>query len=735
MDFGLNWLTIAAVSGVLTAISFFAIFLAIAIVALRRESVKHRTSLAIFGLFILFAAFNQVLGLTGAPQLQSWWNVTTSILSLLAAIVTIINLPQLLRMPKIAKELRGQAGFLEEQQALLQAIQDSVSDGIMLIDEDGQIKAFNAAALRILWGRNEHQSKPLPEMKELAIRALVQGQSDQEVVLWEGRLIERFTTNVPGYGKLYVFRDITLRRNLESERLRLERVIASMKEGFAIVSVDTMRIVSTNPAMEQMLGFEKNELVGREFSEIQAGSEEERRHAVETISSIVSRDGFWEGETLNRRKDGAELLAHTTVSLTREGESQYFSFIQVDVTEQNRLRDEKEHLRIKLVEAQRLESVGRLAEGVGHEFNNLLTSIMGNAGMALDLAPPGDPLRGMLEDIIRASERAGAVSRQLLAFSGKSGPFSAHPVDLSGLIEDLAGLAQASISKKVQFQMNLNREIPLVQGDATQIRQVALNLIANGAEAIGEAGGTVKLTTGVEEITAASTRKMVGSERIAPGRYVYLEIEDDGCGMEETSPHIFDPFVSTKSPGRGLGLAAVLGIVRAHGGGIAVDTAPGKGSTFRVLFPAAGTKPLTAVSTEVDRSRGQGTILVVEDEPIVRRTTLAVLSQYGFDVRAAENGQIAVEMFREMAGQISLVLLDVVMPVMGGEETLAQIKQIRPDVPIVICTGHNSVESIERFSHPDVDGIVKKPYTARQLVDTLRTVLDRRALRQDGATR
>jgi len=154
MDFGLNWLTIAAVSGVLTAISFFAIFLAIAIVALRRESVKHRTSLAIFGLFILFAAFNQVLGLTGAPQLQSWWNVTTSILSLLAAIVTIINLPQLLRMPKIAKELRGQAGFLEEQQALLQAIQDSVSDGIMLIDEDGQIKAFNAAALPILWGRN-----------------------------------------------------------------------------------------------------------------------------------------------------------------------------------------------------------------------------------------------------------------------------------------------------------------------------------------------------------------------------------------------------------------------------------------------------------------------------------------------------------------------------------------------------------------------------------------------------
>jgi PAS domain S-box-containing protein len=434
--------------------------------------------------------------------------------------VTIANLPRLLRMPKIAKELRGQAGFLEEQQALLQAIQDSVSDGIMLIDEEGQIKAFNAAALRILWGREEQQSKPLPEMKELAIRALVQGQSDQELVRWEGRLIERFTTNVPGYGKLYVFRDITTRRRLEAERLRLERVITSMQEGFAIVSVDTMRIVSTNPAMEQMLGYDKNELVGREFSEIQAGSDEDRKGAVETISRIVSRDGFWKGEIRNRRKDGAELIAQTTVSLTREGESQYYSFIQVDVTDQNRLREEKEHLKVKLMEAQRLESLGRLAQGVGHEFNNLLTGIMGNAGLALDLTRPGDAIRGMLEDVLGASQRAAAVSKQLLAFSGKTGPFVAHRIDLSVLIEDLAGLAQASISKKVQLKLLLDREIPQIEGDAMQIRQVALNLIANGAEAIGDASGTVTVSTGVEQMEGTETRNVIGPQRIAPGRYV-----------------------------------------------------------------------------------------------------------------------------------------------------------------------------------------------------------------------
>src|SRR5437667_2745821 len=416
----LDWTWTGAVSYIVIALSFFSIFLALTFVAARRE-IKYRSALIVLALFVLFAGVNQILGLAGFVRLQGWWYLATAMLSVVAAAILVANLPQYLRMPKIAEELRGQAGFLEEQQALLQAIQDSVSDGIMLIGEEGQIKAFNAAALRILWAQDELKSKPLPEMKERAISALAKGQSDQDIVRWEGRLIERFTTNIPGYGQLYVFRDITMRRQLEAQRLRLERVITSMKEGFAIFSFDTMRIISTNPAMEQMLGYEKDELAGRHFSEIQAGDEEERQAAVETITRIVSRDGFWEGEIRNRRKDGTELIAHTTVSLTREGESHYFSCIQVDITEQKRLQEEKDHLQVKLMETQRLESLGRLAEGVGHEFNNLLTGIMGNTGMALDLLPPGDAVGRMLEDVMRASERAAAVSRQLLVFSGKTG--------------------------------------------------------------------------------------------------------------------------------------------------------------------------------------------------------------------------------------------------------------------------------------------------------------------------
>jgi signal transduction histidine kinase len=364
------------------------------------------------------------------------------VLFVVMALTIAIKLPRYLRMTKIAEQLRSQRGFLEEKHALLQAIQDSISDGILLIGENGQVKEFNAAALRIL---------SLAEMKESAIRALVTSPSDQGVVPWEGRLIERFKTDVPGYGQLYVFRDIT----------------------------------------------------------------------------------------------------------------------------------EQRHLQVKLTEAQRLESLGRVVERVGHELNNLLTGMMGNAGLALDRLPSGDPVGPMLEDVIRASERAAAVSRQLLAYSGGAGRFAANRLDVSALVEDMARLAQVSISKRVQLRLELPRDLPLAEADMTKIRQVTLNLIANGAEAIGDADGLVTVRTGVEEVDSAHATD------VAPGRYVYLQVQDDGSGMdEERQSHIFDPFFTTKSTGRGLGLAAVLGIVRAHHGAIRVHSRPGKGSTFRVLLPA-----------------------------------------------------------------------------------------------------------------------------------------------------
>ncbi len=711
LEFGGRWAVLYSVADVLAAISFLALFATLALVASARETAKYRRSLILFAIFILSLGVNRILVLTGPPRLQNLWNLASAAIAIVTAIVIVASLPRYLRLPKIAEELRSQAGFLEEQQALLHAIQDSVSDGILLIAGDGQIKAFNAAALRILFGAQGESSTPssksLPEMKQSAIRALAETPADQGIVQWEGRLIERFTTSVPPYGQLFVFRDITMRRQLEEQRLRVERVIASMKEGFAIVAFDSMRIVSANPALEQMLGYGKDELTGLKFSEVQAGYAEESQAAMEAVAGIVARDGFWEGEIRNRRKDGSELIAHTTFSRAREGESQYLSCIQVDITEQKRLREEKERLQTKLMETQRLESLGRLAGGAGHEFNNLLTGIMGSMGLALDLLPPGDPAADLLVDAMRASERAAAVSRQLLYISGNTGRAVVRPVDVSNLVKDLAAMAQASISKKVELRTELAADLPAVEADVPPLRQVVLNLVSNGAAAIGDAAGIVTVSTGAE------------------GRCVYLQVTDTGCGMdEEMQARIFDPFYSTRQAATGLGLAAALGIVRAHQGEIKVESEPGQGSAFRVLLPAAETAR-NEPAPPSDPSCRLGTILVVEDEPIVRRTTLAVLTQHGYDVRAAENGAAGVEMFREMADEISLVLLDIAMPVMGGEETLALIKQIRPGVPVLITSGRNGMEA-------GADGVLKKPYTARQLVEKLTAMLEKRVSQAGG---
>ena len=390
-----------------------------------------------------------------------------------------------------------------------------------------------------------------------------------------------------------------------------------------------------------------------------------------------------------------------------------------DVTERRRFNE-------RLQQTQKLESLGVLAGGIAHDFNNLLTGIMCNASIVLDDLPPGTPGRANLEAVVSASERAAALTRQLLAYAGK-GRFIVERLNLSDLVREITNLLQSSIPKTVQLHLELEDKLPSIEGDAAQIQQLIMNLVINAAEATGEGRTeTVLITTGLEQIGQSYIGQMVAPNGIAPGRYITLEVRDAGCGMDgETLSRIFDPFFTTKFTGRGLGLAAVMGIVRGHKGALHVESAAGNGSTFKVLFPVSAGQPVRLEPSGLERNlEGHETILVIDDEDAVRQTAKSALESYGYRVVVAANGKEGVRVFRERVDEIAAVLLDVTMPVMSGEEALVRLKGIREDIRVVLSSGYNEADATRRFTGKGLAGFVQKPYTAAYLAEKMKIVLE-----------
>jgi nitrogen-specific signal transduction histidine kinase/CheY-like chemotaxis protein len=390
-----------------------------------------------------------------------------------------------------------------------------------------------------------------------------------------------------------------------------------------------------------------------------------------------------------------------------------FSGIIRDITERKALEEQ-------LRQTAKLESIGILAGGIAHDFNNLLVPILGNASFATNILPPDSPVRPMLNDVVSASQRAAHLTRQLLAYSGR-GKFVIQAVDLSLLTLDIQGLIQTSIPRTVELKLDLPAGLPSLVADVAQVQQLIMNLVINAAEAVGDAPGTVTITTGVQEIDD----QYINANPIAPGRYVFLEVRDTGSGMdEETIRKIFDPFFTTKFEGRGLGLAAVLGIVRGHKGSISVESNPGLGSIFKVLFPAAEEMAEPSEEREVSPEfAGSGVILVVDDEEGVRHTAAAVLKGRGYSILEASNGQEAIEIFQQHSSQIALVLLDLSMPIMSGEDCLRQLKQIKPDLLVLLSSGFSESEATHRFQASGIKDFLQKPYTAAHLIELVRSVL------------
>jgi PAS domain S-box-containing protein len=367
-----------------------------------------------------------------------------------------------------------------------------------------------------------------------------------------------------------------------------------------------------------------------------------------------------------------------------------------DVTERRRLEEQFQ-------ESQKFETIGTLAAGVAHDFNNLLTSIMGNASLVAADLGPDSPNYEKLSDVLRSSQRAADLTKQLLAYSGKGRHFMQR-LEISTLVRRMQGLLESTVPKKVRLTLELGKELPRIDADGNQVQQLLLNLVSNAAEAIGEQAGAIDVRTG------SDTRETV-----------FVEVSDTGCGMDaETRSRIFDPFFTTKFTGRGLGLAAVAGIVRGHKAEIKVTSGVGEGSTFRVIFPSAEPAPVLAPVREPKHDGD--TVLVVDDEDMVRRVAQASLEIRGYRVVMASNGAEAIREVKQDP-RIGVVLLDLTMPVMGGEEAIDEILSERPGIKVIVSTGYDHREAIARFSQKRVAGYLQKPYTSKQLADKVRTVL------------
>jgi two-component system cell cycle sensor histidine kinase/response regulator CckA len=387
---------------------------------------------------------------------------------------------------------------------------------------------------------------------------------------------------------------------------------------------------------------------------------------------------------------------------------------------------EREQLQSGLFEARRLESVGLLAGGVAHDFNNLLAGVVGNAELALETLGEAETLRPLLLDVARAGKRAALLTRQLLEYAGRT-QRTVVPLDLSVQVREIADLIRSGLHRNARIELDLPSSLPAVEADPAQIQQIVMNLVINSSEALGKDGGCVRIRVGLAELSAAEAGSLEPSAARVGGRYVVLRVEDDGCGMDEaTRSRIFDPFFSTKERGSGLGLAAALGIVRSHGGGLRVESQPGVGTNFTVFLPESLRPAVVAPETRRAEFTATGTALLIDDESVVRRVLRRYLQRIGFDVIDAEGGREGIERLAVAEAPVKVAVVDMNMPGMTGEETLAALRELQPGLPVVLVSGYDETDASARLLREPRVGFLPKPFTRADLGECIQAVLEAR---------
>jgi PAS domain S-box-containing protein len=537
---------------------------------------------------------------------------------------------------------------------------------------------------------------------------------------WIESTARRYRTPSGEVRTVVISRDVTERVAYQEElRITNERLQTTLSSApVFLLALDGDGIVTLCQGKSlKLVGIEPDKVVGRPISDLFT-DEPQVRDLI-----CIARTG----------EEGAGVIAYhdrvleirSTPIRTQAGTSDGVIAVATDITERTHAEEERARMESRMMASQKLESLGVLAGGIAHDFNNLLTSILGHSDLVLADLPPGSPVQDSAERIREASLRAVDLTNQMLAYAGQ-GRVEIQALDLSRLVETIVHLLKVSISKKAVLSSDLAGELPAVEGDPGQLTQVVLNLITNASEALGDKPGQITVRTGRIEVDRGYLSRTYLHADLPEGPYVYLEVSDTGAGMDpETKSKIFDPFFSTKFTGRGLGLAVLLGITRAHHGTISVDSEPEQGTTFRVLLPASDREARISFAASASQTswQGSGTVLVVDDEAEVREVVKAMAPRFGLQVITAHDGSEAVRLFRARAEEIVAVLLDMTMPEMTGEEVLRALRRIRQDVPVVLMTGYSEEYALSRFPERGALRFLKKPFTIEGLRSTIRELL------------
>jgi PAS domain S-box-containing protein len=508
-------------------------------------------------------------------------------------------------------------------------------------------------------------------------------------------------------------RDITREKQAEEEILKYRDRLNTLMQATPIpifAKNQEGRYLFFNEAYERFFGVRSSEQIGKTVEECWSGEDAAVFHRKDLELMASDHSQVYE-HRLKVLGEERELMFHKACFHDASGAAAGIVGVIIDLTEQRRVERARRQLDVQIQQTQRNDGLGTLAGGVAHDFNNLLMTILGNADLAAGDIDDQSPARACLDEIMRAGRRAADLCNQMLAYAGE-GRSAIRWLDLNAVAVDMSEALRSSVAKGVEIRFDIATAPLGTRGDVMQLRQALLNLMLNASEAIGPGGGIVEVRTGIELRDAATLQVAVLGKDTAAGEYVFIEVTDSGCGMDaDTRARMFDPFFSTKFMGRGLGLAAVLGIVKAHRGVIEVRSEPGQGTSVRILLPSSP-KPASGQTQRMKKVGGatKGRILFADDEPSIRDLLSNMLTRSGYETLVASNGKEALALFDRYANDVVCAILDVSMPLMDGFETLRHLKQRAPSLPVILSSGYARDQLDHRMGDQTADGFIQKPY-------------------------